>query len=202
MTTEFDRGSHGSDDRGGIDRDPERGTSAVYRAAWVTYLLLALGGVVWLGVERDGPITLDLFISPSGWAFDALIGLAAGGGLLLLWRALATLPSGARLESQIAQLLGPLAPGEALALAVVSGVAEEFFFRGAMQTAWGWGWATLIFGLLHTGPGRDFRLWTFFALLAGGVFAWLTIWRGTLMPAILAHVLVNAVNLRRLTAAA
>jgi len=94
--------------------------------------------------------------------------------------------------------LGPLQPGEAVALAVLSGFAEELFFRGAVQGAFGWLPATLAFAVLHSGPGKAFRLWTLFAAVAGLVFAGLTVWRGNLLAPIVGHFLVNAVNLGRL----
>jgi membrane protease YdiL (CAAX protease family) len=58
--------------------------------------------------------------------------------------------------------------------------------------------ATILFGLLHSGPGRELRLWTLFALLAGGVLGLLMQWRGNLLGPVAGHFLVNAVNLRRL----
>jgi uncharacterized protein len=81
---------------------------------------------------------------------------------------------------------------------VLSGFAEELFFRGAVQGAIGWLPATLAFALLHTGPGRAFRLWTLFALLAGLLFGALMELRGNLLGPVVAHFLVNAVNLWRL----
>jgi membrane protease YdiL (CAAX protease family) len=56
----------------------------------------------------------------------------------------------------------------------------------------------VLFALLHTGPGRHFRLWTVFAVLAGALFGGLMLWRGNLLAPVVGHVLVNGVNLRRL----
>lgn len=109
--------------------------------------------------------------------------------------------AGRQLERRIGELVGPLAGEEALALAFLSGVAEELFFRGAVQGSWGWTWATVLFAVLHTGPGMSFRLWTAFAVVAGGLFGGLMLWRGNLLAPIVAHFLVNAVNLSRLAAA-
>ena len=56
----------------------------------------------------------------------------------------------------------------------------------------------MLFGLLHSGPGKAFRLWTLFAVVAGALLGGLMVWRGNLLGPVVGHVLVNAVNLRRL----
>ncbi len=62
--------------------------------------------------------------------------------------------------------------------------------------------STGLFAVVHGGRGAAFRYWIVFALLAGGVFAALTLLTGNLLAAIWAHMLVNAFNLSRLAAAA
>jgi len=99
-------------------------------------------------------------------------------------------------------MLGPLAPGETLSLALISGFSEELFFRGAMQGVFGFTLTLVVFTLLHTGPGRAFRLWTAFAAVAGALLGGLMSWRGSLLAPVVAHVLVNGVNLRRLARSA
>lgn len=176
----------------------ELSSTQVVRAAWVFYLVLALGGVAWIG-WREGMIPLALFVDPGSWWIDVGAGLAAGGLLIAAWRyGVRRLPAARHLEDHLSELLGPLSTDEVIAMAVLSGIAEELFFRGAVQGSWGWLWATLLFALLHTGPGRAFLLWSVFAAVAGALFGGLVVWRGTLLPAILAHFLVNAVNLHEL----
>lgn len=170
----------------------------VVRTAWVFYLLMALGGIVWVGL-RSEVIPLSLFIDPTTWWIDLGLGLGAGLLLLAVWNlGVRRLTSARELESRLGDVLGRLSTDQAIALALLSGVAEELFFRGAVQGSWGWGWATLLFGLLHSGPGRIFRLWTVFALVAGALFGGLMVWRGNLLAPVVAHFLVNAVNLRHL----
>ena len=174
------------------------GPSPFYRSAWGAYLVIAIIGVIWAGYHH-GDISLDIFIGVETLVIDVGLGLASGLGLLLFWGlGRSWIDDMRRVEVEIRHLIGPLETSEALALALISGFAEELFFRGAMQASWGWGWALFVFTILHTGPGRAFRYWTVFALVAGGVFAWLTLERGNLLPAIVAHVLVNGVNLVRL----
>ena len=176
-----------------------------YRLAAVFYLVLALGGGLWIGLARGGPIPLRLFLDlqPAHLALDLALGAAAGLLLVGIWRlGRRYLPAARELNDQLAHLLGGMSATDAVALALVSGFAEELFFRGAVQSAWGWFPATVLFAALHTGPGRGLKLWTVFALLAGLLFAGLVAWSGNLLPAILGHVLVNAINLSELAAGA
>ncbi len=173
-------------------------TSWVYRFAWIFYLIVAIAGALWVG-WREGAIRPSLFFDPQGWWLDALLGVAVGGLLIGLWRVVRRRLSSAReLEEQLAELLGPLQRPEIIALALLSGFAEELFFRGAVQGAWGWFPATVLFTLLHTGPGSTYRAWTAFAGVAGLALAGLMLWRGNLLAPVLAHVVVNAVNLDQL----
>jgi len=174
--------------------------SWIYRVAWIFYLILAIGGALWVGM-REGRIALDLFCDPKTWWLDLVIGSAAGGLLVFLWLGVRrVLPTARDLENQLAEALGPLATGEILGLALLSGFAEELFFRGAVQGAWGWVPATILFALLHAGPGPSYRVWTGFAAVAGLALAGLMIWRGNLLAPVVTHALVNGVNLSRLTA--
>ena len=175
-------------------------TGELFRlAAWV-YLVLAVGGLAWIGLQRDG-IPAALFLpAPSQPWLDPLAGAGAAALLLLAWQAVRWLPIADRLEATLRQRLGRLGVGEAYGLALLSGVAEEVFFRGAVQGAWGFPVATLLFAALHSGRGREMLLWTASALVAGALLGALMLWRGTLLAPIVCHALVNAVQLRRLLA--
>jgi membrane protease YdiL (CAAX protease family) len=169
----------------------------LYRLAWVLYLAMALGGVLWIGLRR-GVIPLSLFFDAHTWWLDLLLGAGAAVLLLGAWTGgERAMPLARELDRQLKAALGPLQPAEAVGLAVLSGVAEELFFRGAVQGAFGWLPATLAFAVLHSGPGKAFRLWTLFAAVAGLVFAGLMVWRGNLLAPMVGHFLVNAVNLVR-----
>jgi uncharacterized protein len=177
---------------------PTPGPGRLYRFAWGLYLFLALAAVIWIGIQR-GVIPLSLFVDTKRWWLD--LGVGVGLGLFLLavwWGAERFLPLARELGDRLASLLGPVTASEAFGLALLSGFAEELFFRGAVQGTLGWVAAMLLFGLLHSGPGKAFRIWTLFALLAGLLFGVLMAWRGNLLGPIVGHVLVNAVNLRRL----
>ena len=176
-----------------------RGASPFYRLAWAFYLVLAVAALLWLGAQR-GRIELTLFFAPESWGIDLAAGATLGALLLALWFGLRRAFAGARsLEAELARLVAPLTTAEAISLAFLSGLAEELFFRGAVQGALGLAPAALLFALLHAGPGKSFRIWTLFALAGGLLFGGWVAARGALGGAILGHMLVNGVNLVRLT---
>ena len=82
-----------------------------------------------------------------------------------------------------------------VALALASGVAEEAFFRGALQPHVGLVAASLIFGVVHFVPRREFLPWTVFAVAAGFLLGWLFDTTGNLVAPVVAHTTINAVNL-------
>ncbi len=175
-----------------------RAGAKFYRIAWIFYLALAIAGLLWTGTQR-GRLGIELFVDPGSWWIDLGAGVAIGAALLALWWALRHWLAAARsLEDELAALLAPLSVAEAVSLAVISAVAEELFFRGALQGAIGFLPAAVLFALMHAGPGRGFRIWTLFALAGGLALGALVALRGPLGGAIVAHLMVNGVNLVRL----
>lgn len=162
-----------------------------FQLAWTFYLALAIAGIIWLASVNE-VFGLRLFIDPDRWFVD--VGWGAAGALALVggWHVLRLFVGEMHeLEDVMVRLIGPVDGFECFVLALISGFAEELFFRGAVQGSLGWIWATLIFGFIHTGPGAAFRIWTVFALIAGALFAWLRIHTGALVAPMVAHVLVN-----------
>ena len=131
--------------------------------------------------------------------FDTALGLAVAAATIALSRRITeTTRWGDAMGRALAELLGKRSTRDCIALAVISGVAEEAFFRGVLQPALGWLTASLIFGLVHFAPRRELLPWTGFALCAGLVLGALFESTGNLVAPIVAHVGINAVNLRRL----
>jgi membrane protease YdiL (CAAX protease family) len=93
-------------------------------------------------------------------------------------------------------LPGPLTEVEILGIALVSAIGEEFFFRGAMQDAWGMWWTAIVFGLLHTGPGLV--LWGVVAFSLGLLFSLMIDFGLGLLSVTVAHALINNISLRRM----
>lgn len=170
-----------------------------YRLAWGFYLALAVAGVIGWGAQR-GPLGLAAFVEPGTWWLDLGLGLGLGGALVGVWEVLRRLARGPRrLEAELRQRLGALTRGEALALALVSAVGEEIAFRGALQSWLGWWPAALLFALAHVGPAGAFLWWTGWALVGGVGFGLVVEGRGALGAALVAHLVVNAVQLVRLS---
>jgi membrane protease YdiL (CAAX protease family) len=106
---------------------------------------------------------------------------------------------GEQLARALAAALGPLSLAECWLLALVSGIAEEAFFRGALQPQVGLVAASLLFGAAHFVPRRVLLLWSFFAIAVGFLLGWLFDATGSLIAPVVAHAGINGVNLRQLT---
>jgi hypothetical protein len=106
---------------------------------------------------------------------------------------------GKDLARALGVLLGEIRLADCVMLALASGVAEEAFFRGALQPRIGLVAASLVFGLAHFAPRRELAPWTLFSVAAGFALGALYELTGNLLAPVVAHVLINAVNLRALT---
>jgi membrane protease YdiL (CAAX protease family) len=106
-----------------------------------------------------------------------------------------TVPAVRRASDALAKLLGPFDWKAAIALALVSGVAEELLFRGALWPHLGLIGTTLLFGLVHVIPRRSLLLYPLFATGAGLVLGFLRQGSGSVAPPMIAHALVNGINL-------
>lgn len=128
------------------------------------------------------------------------LGMACGLVLVAVSRVTARrTDSGRRLSEALADLVGPLSLPAVVVLALASGIAEEAFFRGALQPRVGLWIATALFALAHYVPRPGLRSWSGFAAVAGLLFGVLFDWTGSLLAPALAHVVVNALNLHWLS---
>ena len=178
--------------------------------AVVVYGLLATSAVLWSALGGRSPVaqspetTLlgDLVPSPFARAFISIaLGVAIAVGTVALTRTLVARTRWAhRLHVELRAIIGPLDARHIAFFAVSSGIAEELFFRGALQPAVGLTLASLVFGAVHIGPSRAFIPWTLWATAAGFVFGILYDVTGSLAGPIVAHVLVNYENMHFLVA--
>jgi membrane protease YdiL (CAAX protease family) len=163
------------------------------------YLVLAGAAVGWRGCVRDASVfaanptaTPEILPVAPSIALGLALGLAIVG-LSQLWTKL--WPSGEAVARMLGESIGELRLRDCALLALVSGFAEEMFFRGALQPELGLVAASVVFGLAHLVPRWPLVLWSLFAVAIGFVFGWVFDWTGSLWAPAIAHVVVNGVNL-------
>lgn len=166
--------------------------------AYAAMAVVAIGLGAWAGrplpVRHPGP-WLDL----GPWAEGVSLGLGAlvAVATVVSTRVLVERTRWARsLRAQFRAVLEGASGAQLAALGVASGVSEELFFRGAIQPLAGWLPTSIAFGLVHVGPSRAFLSWTLWALVMGLVLGAIFEGTGSIAGTILAHVVVNVVNLR------
>lgn len=176
-----------------IERVGERTTTAI-----ATYFYGALGIVSLLGLWFFGDHSRGtaIFVDDRSVRSDLILGLGIGLLLAMVSRGLMrVVPDLHRLELDFARAFGPVTPPVASKLAILSGVAEELFFRGVLLPWLGIVGSTALFAAAHIGPGLRYWIWTCWSAVAGGAFAWMTVHSGNLTAAIVAHVAVNYLGL-------
>lgn len=188
------------------EKPPDPAAPGLTPRAWISwaavfYGLLAGAGLGWNALAGTPWAFADAASAARGisWGRDLALGGLAGLGVIGLSDAVTRRTRwGEELARALGRLLGPLTAVQCVALAGVSGFAEEVFFRGALQPRVGWAAASLLFGLAHFAPRRELWPWTLFAVGAGGLLGGLYALTGNLVAPIATHFLVNAVNLRLL----
>ena len=99
------------------------------------------------------------------------------------------------LEQLFQEILGDLSLQDIFFIAAFSAVCEEYFFRGLLQYYLGLLPASLMFGLLHSGPSKRFLPWTIFATIMGFILGSLYISFDNIFIPIGVHFLINFINL-------
>ncbi len=163
----------------------------------IFYAVLLLVSVVWHRFR-------GLIYIPSVESFTWRMGLFHALSALLpalaaIWASSYMVKRSARIRRvalEFKSFLYPLSFHDVVLLAIFSALGEEFFFRGVLQGEIGIVGASLIFGLLHVGPKRDYLLWTGFAVILGFILGGIYILTHDIFVPVLAHFLINAVNLR------
>ena len=163
---------------------------ALYGGLTIVALLIAAGrGDVDLYRFHKGTSAGDLLWGP---LIGLGIGLVVVGASRLAVRHLKWVQ---RLHRDFRSILGGLSGKEILILALASAVGEELLFRGALLPWLGVWPQALIFACLHLGPGRRFLPWTLAAFCVGVGFGFLVHWTGDLGAPIVAHFVINYLNL-------
>lgn len=182
------------------DETAPAGSSLLRLAAgfYAIVAVFAFGYAIFDGLQADearpaGEAFLGLAIPSLGLALAGIgVGLVIVGVVHVGMRAV---PGVDRAASEFAALVGPLTAKEAWLLALMSGVAEELLFRGALFPHLGMWGTTFLFGLVHVIPRRSLWAYPLFAAGAGLMLGILRDASGSVLPPILAHVTVNGLNL-------
>jgi membrane protease YdiL (CAAX protease family) len=132
---------------------------------------------------------------------DSVFGVSAG--LLILSINYAAIEYGSRyslffrtikhlIEEDVSPLFQHVNLVVVILIAIVSGVAEEIFFRGVLQANIGIWLASVVFGLAHIWK-KSAIFYGIYATMLGLLFGGLYVWSGSLWVPILAHVVNNFV---------
>jgi membrane protease YdiL (CAAX protease family) len=166
------------------------------------YGALAIAGIV-VGAYRGDANVYTLpghAAGPGQLALSPLCGIAVGLLVVFLSRLAVHRFEWARLlHREFRALLGPLGDAETFLLALASSVGEEVFFRGALLPAIGIWASSIVFALLHIGPGRRYLPWTVSAFVLGLAMSELARGLGDLGAPIAAHFTINYLNLRHIS---
>lgn len=178
------------------------------------YGLLSCAAIGWSCLRGHPNILLspNALLTPhrvGHYLSSLVIGVACGLLIVMATRVMQERFSWARvLHNEFHHLLGALRPREILLLAAASSIGEECFFRGALLShlaqalpgvlgiAFGVIGSSLLFGLLHIGPGAQFLPWTLSSLGVGVLLGTIYISTGDLLGPIATHFVVNFLNLQ------
>lgn len=156
---------------------------------------MAIVAIVGLGL-RDGNPVIGLI--PRGGLWTSVgIGSAAGVATALALWLLHRIPPLRRLEGWQRNLVAGWSKGDAVAIAVLSGLAEEALARALLQPLIGLVPAAIVFALLHIAPDRRLWLWPLLAFVLGIVLG-VAFAYGGYPAAAAAHLAINAFGLLRL----
>lgn len=175
-----------------------RGGIGILIWLYVGLALVGLGGMYWC--ESLGTLIPD---EPVLLLHHIVVGI--GGGLFLVWASRGLekmIPSVETLTQGFGQMLGQFTPRHACLAAMASSLGEEIFFRGFLQSSWGLLFSSVVFALLHIGPDKRFISWPFLAFGASLLLGSLMVYTGTIWASVIAHGLVNFVNLNHIQAKA
>lgn len=161
--------------------------------------VIALAAIVALSFQNAGVLA---GLAPKRAILESLL-LGVGIGVAcfaLLWLIRGVGPL-VDLESWQRRMVQGWTMTDAVAVAVLSGLAEEAFIRAFLQPLIGLLPAALVFALLHIVPDRRLWLWPVVALGLGLVLGW-SFSFGGYPAAAAAHIVINGLSLARLRSGA
>lgn len=173
-----------------VDPAPIRAAALLHQEG-----ILAVVAAVGLFLRGQDPVTA--LLPRTNWVGSLGAGVVTGVAALAFMGVLLLVPRVRDLERWQSAMVKDWTAGEAIAVAVFSGLAEEALIRALLQPWIGLVAAAILFALLHVVPDRRLWAWPVIALILGLVFG-LVFERWGYPAAALAHVIVNGVSLLRL----
>lgn len=178
-----------------------RETESPWRLAALLYLAMAVLALGLTMVVHEGhPLA-----HPSPWlrldsataaGASAALGLALAALVVAMTRVfVARFAWAKQLRDELGTPVRGLGVGALLALAALSSVAEEMFFRGLLQPAVGLAASSLLFGAVHRPRGPSRWVWPAWATGVGLGLGGIHQLTGSLVGALVAHAAINAANL-------
>lgn len=161
-------------------------------ATVATALALALrDGLPWIHPEPwcPSPPAVSLVMS-------AVLGLAVATVLVAMTRmAVPRFEWARRLHCELRPVARDLTAGQILLVAGLSSLGEELLFRGLLTPTIGIIGSALLFGFAHQMKGPSRWVWVGWATVVGAGLGAIFTLTGSLVGPLLAHAIVNAVNL-------
>lgn len=174
--------------------------AAVWRIAAAYALLACFAGSLSFVLRDDAP-----WVHPKPWInappltailTSALCGIATSAVVVVSTRFVVERFAWAqRLHAELRPVAQELTVGQIFLLAGLSSLGEEVLFRGLMTPTLGILISSLVFGVLHQVRGPSRWVWIGWATLVGLVLGTIFAATGSLVGPLLAHAVVNAVNL-------
>ena len=171
------------------------------------------GIYAFLGVVAGGSVILlrgNPLEYPEPWielsplashSYSALVGVTLGIGLAVITPLLVARTKWAKtLQDELRPWAQGLSGHAIFWLALLSSFAEELLFRSLLQPTTNLWVGAISFGLLHQVPGPARWIWVTWATIMGVVLGSLYAATGSLVGPLLAHALLNGMNLRHLRA--
>jgi membrane protease YdiL (CAAX protease family) len=167
----------------------------------VAYALLASIAIALSMSLRDGPPWVYpkplLNLAPGvALTLSTSLGVAFASAIIIGTRLVVVRFEWARrLHAELRPIAVELTLGEVLIVAGLSSLGEELLFRGLLTPTTGVVISAVIFGLAHQVRGKSRWVWATWATLVGLVFGLIFAATGSLVGPLVAHALINAVNL-------